>query len=171
MPGRLMIDDKMQKRIRRWFGWDMTLAMLFVFIALYFVWPLMFRKQDYYVTETAVNDGYTLMTHLREHTAFLEGKSENEILQSLKEHPALQPVQEEKVPRIFFFNSFGSLQASNSDLPDYWDEVATKTLTNVRDVFVFKNDEISSILFVDQLPNTQLKIVVVVPFKSMFSSE
>lgn len=171
MPGRVMIDDEWQRRIRRWFGWDFTVVLIVLMMALYFVWPLMFRKQDRYVAESAIRDGYVLIAHLRDFTASQSGAAEEEIIASLQKHPALKAVENELTPRVYILNALGEYKAGNDDFPDYWDAVVMKILPNQRGIEVYATKEISTLFLYDELPGTQCKIVVDVPFRPMFSTK
>lgn len=171
MPGRMMADDEWQRRIRRWFGWDFTIVLIILMMALYFVWPLMFRKQDRYVAESAIREGYMLMAHLQDFAASQSGESEDQLLAALKTHPALKVVESETPPRVYVIDSLGNYKAGNEAFPAYWDEVVMNILPNQRGVEVYVSKEISTLLFFDELPGTAYKIVINIPFKPMFSAK
>lgn len=171
MPGSVMFDEESQQRIRRWFGMDFMIVILFVMMGLYFLWPLLYGKQDRFVTETAVRDGYSLISHLRDQTASMMNTSEDEILAVLQKHPALKMVEGEKAPRIFIIDSVGDFKMGNEEFPQYWEDIVMKILPNQRGVEVYTEEEISTLILYDNLPGTDLKIVLNIPFNPMFSSD
>jgi hypothetical protein len=171
MPGSVMFDEETQYRIRRWFGMDFMVVLLFVMLGLYFLWPLLYGKQDRYVTETAIRDGYSLISHLREQTAAMQDQSDEEVIASIQKHPALKPVERENAPRIYIIDAVGTFRAGNEELPPYWEDIVMKILPNQRGVEVYSDKTISTLLLFDNLPGTELKIVLNIPFNPMFSSK
>lgn len=171
MPGRLLIDEAAQKRMHRWFGWNFTIIMMVLILVLTFIWPLLFKKQDRYIAESAVRNSYTLMTLLREHSLNLTESTQKEILQKLRSHPAFKPIEDNKSPRVYIIDSTGQLQLGNKKLPAYWDEIEMTVLTGQRGVEVYKDDEIMTVFFFDTLPGTEFKIVVNHPYSGMFAPE
>lgn len=170
MPGRVMFDTETQQRIRRWFGMDFMIVILFVIMGLYFLWPLLYNKQDRYVTETAVRDGYALISHLREQAASYTELNGDEIITAIQKHPAFKAVESENAPRVYIIDSVGGYRAGNEELPTYWKDIVMKILPNQRGIETYSEENVSTLIFYDNLPGTECKIVLNIPFNPMFSS-
>jgi len=156
---------------RRMAGADFLFVILFLFIALYFFWPKVFKTSEPYAPESVIHDVSFALMEMRDLAlAAIKTSTPNQESPEAALSASLQnnaPPGGEKTLR-FVFGENDSLFFGRENKPAFWNEIIEKTKDMNRGTYIHAERGKATLIMFDSIPDSPWRIVVIKQFPPLF---
>ncbi|MEW6238927.1 MAG: hypothetical protein AB1656_26380 [Candidatus Omnitrophota bacterium] len=167
---RKRLEEPVQGRLARHMtGAGFLFVILFLFLAFYFFWPLVFKTSEPYAPESVIHDVSFALMEMRD-LALAAMKTANQespetlLSASLKNYT---PPGGEKT-QCFVLGENDSILFGNETKPPFWNEIVEKTKDRHRGTYIHAERGKSTLVMFDSVPDSPWRIIIIEGFPPLF---